>query len=64
MDLENWLRKTVPVLALRAFAEDMPGVHDAKKADMIEFILRHKPSKKLAERSLAIEQAALSARRR
>lgn len=59
MTLEEWLNKT-PVLALKALADDMPGAHDASKQRVIAFILKHRPTRRRALRSKAIEEQVLS----
>lgn len=42
-DLREWADKHVPALALKAMAEDMPGVHAAKKADVLAWLLDNDP---------------------
>jgi hypothetical protein len=61
--LEGWI-KTVPVLALKELAVDLPGgVETAKRAKLEEHILTHVESRALAEESMRIEQEALHGRR-
>jgi hypothetical protein len=58
MNLEEWLNQT-PVLALKAMADDMPGVHDASKKRVITFILNDRQAKLRAMASKRIEEKVL-----
>ena len=59
--LEDWI-KTVPVPALKAFAQDMPGSETAKRAKVEAFVLSDPESRAVAEESMAIAQEALRGR--
>lgn len=60
MNLEEWI-KTVPVIALKELAVDLPGgVETAKRAKLEQHILTHVESRALAEESLRIETEALA----
>lgn len=61
--LEEWL-ETVPVIALRAFADGLTGVHEAKRAKLTPFILTNTEARDLATRSMMIEKNALAKVRR
>jgi len=57
MELDEWL-KTVHVLALKAFAYEMPGVHDTKRSQVEQFILSNPVARDMALRSKAIMETA------
>lgn len=41
--LREWASRHVGVLALKAMAEDMPGVHEAKKAAVLDWLIDNDP---------------------
>lgn len=57
-NLDEWL-KTVPVLALKAFAEDMPGVRETRRPQVEEYVLTNPEARDRATRSMEIEKEAL-----
>ena len=57
-NLDEWL-KTVPVLALKAFAEDMPGVRETRRNRVEEFVLTNPEARERATRSMEIERKVL-----
>ena len=54
--LEDWL-ESVHVLALKEFAANMPGVHDARRVKVIAWILSDEESKQTAIESKRIEES-------
>lgn len=58
MDLETWITNK-PVLALKALAEDMPGVHNASKKRVVAFLLADDDARARVEESRRIEEEAL-----
>ena len=59
MELDEWL-DSVPVLALRAFAEDMPGAHSARRERLVAFVLEDGRAREVALASKSIEDKALA----
>ena len=57
MTLEEWL-EGVHVLALKKFAANMPGVHDARRQQVVAWILSDEESKQMAVESKRIEEGA------
>jgi len=48
----------VHVLALKKFAANMPGVHDARRQQVVAWILSDEESKQMAVESKRIEEGA------
>ena len=46
-DLRDWALKA-PALAMKALADDMPGVREAKKPQVVEWLMQHE-RERLAE---------------
>lgn len=61
MDLETWLWQ-VPVLALKAFAEEMPQVRTTPKEKVVPWILANPTARDQAMRSKQIEERVLNER--
>lgn len=57
MTLEEWL-DTVPGMALRKFAEDMPHIREQPLASVRQYVLTDPVARDLAERSKAVADAA------